>query len=65
MVLELAEYLSRRYPEEFSVERHPVGASGDPGWYGEGRISKITMLPPISVTYDLDKEDPMTVAALL
>ncbi|KZV68128.1 hypothetical protein PENSPDRAFT_27311 [Peniophora sp. CONT] len=65
LVLELSEYLSRRYPQNYSVERHPVGASGESGWYGEGRIHKITMLPPISVTYDLDKEDPITVAGLL
>ncbi|KAI0028156.1 hypothetical protein K488DRAFT_32515, partial [Vararia minispora EC-137] len=65
LVYELSEYLSRRYPNDFTVERHPVQEGGDNGWYGEGRIRTITMLPPIGVSYDLDAEDPMTVAGQL
>ncbi|THH20946.1 hypothetical protein EW146_g507 [Bondarzewia mesenterica] len=65
LVHELAEYLSRRYPNTFHVERHPRGKDGDDGWYGEGRIRMITILPPVNATYNLDEEDPMTVAGLL
>jgi hypothetical protein len=67
LVFELAEYLSRRYPQNFSVERHPVSSekNDENGWYGEGRIRTITIREPVNVTYDLDKEDPMKVAGLL
>ncbi|KAF8913576.1 hypothetical protein CPB85DRAFT_555710 [Mucidula mucida] len=52
LVEELAEYLSRRYPKIYSVERRL------------GRIRRITMIP-VNATYDLEEEDPMTVAGLL
>jgi len=66
LVHELAEYLSLRYPDNYSVERHGIGTLREQnGWYGQGRIRTITMRPPIGVTYDLDNDDPMTVAGLL
>ncbi|KAF9030722.1 hypothetical protein BDZ89DRAFT_1101300 [Hymenopellis radicata] len=61
LVEELAEFLSRRYPKIYSVERH---APGSGGLYNEGRIRTITMIP-VNATYDLEEEDPMTVAGLL
>lgn len=59
-VLELAEYLSRRYPQVYSVERR----HDNTGWYGQGQIKSITVMP-VDATYDLDHEDPMKVAGLL
>ncbi|KDQ64983.1 hypothetical protein JAAARDRAFT_111140, partial [Jaapia argillacea MUCL 33604] len=64
LVYELSEYLSRRYPSDFRVTRHPLGKGEGYGWYGLGQIKDITIVP-ISVTYDLDTEDPMTVSAML
>ncbi|KAI0052577.1 hypothetical protein FA95DRAFT_1579903 [Auriscalpium vulgare] len=69
LVYELAEFLSRRFPTVFSVRRPPIAgrASGgvhESGWYGEGAIQDITILP-LNVTYNLEEEDPMTLAALL
>ncbi|ETW76689.1 hypothetical protein HETIRDRAFT_37752, partial [Heterobasidion irregulare TC 32-1] len=65
LVHELAEYLSRRYPQTFRVERHSPEKKPGSGWYGEAPIRTITILPPINATYNLDEEDPMTVAGLL
>lgn len=64
LMYELSEYLSRRYPKSFSVTRHPLEKGGEGGWYGEGRIHTITILP-VNTTYDLDVDDPMTVSGLL
>lgn len=64
LVYELSEYLSRRYPKTFSVTRHSLEKGGEGGWYGEGRIHTITILP-VNTTYDLDVDDPMTVSGLL
>ncbi|KAI0643676.1 hypothetical protein C8Q79DRAFT_1002294 [Trametes meyenii] len=64
-VYELAEYLARRHPDVYRVTRHPV--SKDPnqnGWYGEGRIKDITIIP-FEETHDLEKEDPLKVARML
>lgn len=65
---ELAEFLSRRYPKVYSVTRHPRtkpnGSVAGNGWYDEGRIKDITILP-LGVTYNLDEEEPMKVAGLL
>ncbi|TFK56026.1 hypothetical protein OE88DRAFT_694681 [Heliocybe sulcata] len=63
LVHELAEYLHRRYPTTYNVERGSKHDEGF-GWYGLPQIRTITIVP-IGVTYDLDTEDPMTVAALL
>ena len=54
---ELAEYLTRRYPKNFSVVRHskrfPTGTSFcDWGWEGAPPIKTVTMLP-LGVSYDL------------
>ncbi|KAG8894085.1 hypothetical protein FRB99_001528 [Tulasnella sp. 403] len=62
-VHELAEFLSRRYPQVYSVTRRSPAPS-DFGWYGEGEIESITIVP-LDVTYDLEKDDSMTVAGLL
>lgn len=64
---ELSEFLSRRYPKVYSVTRHDPDqpeTQKQKGWYGEGRIKEITILP-LGVTYNLDEEEPMKVAALL
>lgn len=63
LVYELSEYLSRRYPDTYSVTRHDPEV-GDFGWYGEGQVKEVTILP-LSVTYSLDEEDPMKVSSLL
>jgi len=63
LVYELSEYLSRRYPDTYSVVRHKPLA-GDFGWYGEGQVKEITIVP-LGVTYDLENEDPMKVSSLL
>ncbi|KZT50556.1 hypothetical protein CALCODRAFT_180602 [Calocera cornea HHB12733] len=63
VMYELAEYLSRRYPQVFKVTRLPY-QKGDYGWYGEGQIKTIEIVPCEEV-HDLEKEDPMTVAGLL
>ncbi|KAG9018958.1 hypothetical protein FRB90_007949 [Tulasnella sp. 427] len=62
-VYELAEYLSRRYPNVYSVERQ-ASFPGDLGWYGQGQIKIVTVLP-LGTKYNLDEEDSMTVAGLL
>ncbi|KAI0069174.1 hypothetical protein BV25DRAFT_1910871 [Artomyces pyxidatus] len=64
LMYELAEFLSRRCPKVFRVSRHPPSDEQDAGWYGEGKIKDITILP-LDVTYNLDEGDPMTIAALL
>ncbi|EJF63074.1 hypothetical protein DICSQDRAFT_56371, partial [Dichomitus squalens LYAD-421 SS1] len=62
---ELAEYLSRRHPDVYRVARHPVSQREDEnGWYGEGRIRTITIVP-FQETYDLEKEEPLKVARSL
>lgn len=65
---ELAEFLSRRYPKVYSVTRHSPsnskGSGARNGWYGDGRIKEITILP-LGVSYNLDEEEPMRVAGLL
>ncbi|EJD01283.1 uncharacterized protein FOMMEDRAFT_21702 [Fomitiporia mediterranea MF3/22] len=63
LVYELAEYLSRRYPDTYRVTRHSPSPN-DYGWYGEGQVKEITIVP-IDVTYNLDDEDPMKVSGLL
>ncbi|KIO34631.1 hypothetical protein M407DRAFT_13409 [Tulasnella calospora MUT 4182] len=62
-VYELAEYLSRRYPSIYAVERHEP-SPGDFGWYGEVQIKTVAIVP-LGATYDLDEEDSMKVAGLL
>lgn len=39
-------------------------ARGDYGWYDEGQIKEISVIP-FNVTYNLDKEDPMKISSLL
>jgi hypothetical protein len=63
LVYEMAEYLSRRFPQVYSVAHKPH-VPDDFGWYGEGEIHTITIIP-LGVTYDLSVEDPMSVAGLL
>ena len=62
---ELAEYLSRRHPDVYRVTRRPVSEREDKnGWYGEGRIKTITIIP-FQETFDLEKEVPLKVARSL
>ncbi|KAI0829315.1 hypothetical protein BC628DRAFT_1315419 [Trametes gibbosa] len=65
LLYELAEYLSRRHPDVYRVTRKPVSRiSDDNGWYGEGKIKHITIIP-FSETYDLETDEPLKVARLL
>ncbi|KAI0723515.1 hypothetical protein C8Q76DRAFT_398233 [Earliella scabrosa] len=62
---EVAEYLSRRHPDVYSVTRHtPSDREDENGWYGEGRISTITLIP-FEETYNLDVDEPLKVARML
>ncbi|KAH8666242.1 hypothetical protein BGZ61DRAFT_559222 [Ilyonectria robusta] len=58
---DLGEFLSRRYPQVYSIERSQKNTLG---WKGQGSIIKIDM-PALGASYDLTKEDPLTVAGLL
>lgn len=60
---ELSEYLSRRYPDTYHVTRLEP-RPGDFGWYGDGQIKEITILP-VNTTYNLGEEDPMKISGLL
>ncbi|KAI1793029.1 hypothetical protein LXA43DRAFT_304457 [Ganoderma leucocontextum] len=65
LLYELAEYLSRRHPDVYRVTRHPVSTQEDEnGWYGEGRIKTITIVP-FQETHDLEKEEPLKAARSL
>ena len=65
LLFELAEFLSRRFPTVYKVVRHdPAKVDGGYGWYGQGQIKEITVVP-VGETYDLDHGDPMTTAKLL
>ncbi|KAI0751237.1 hypothetical protein C8Q80DRAFT_1218050 [Daedaleopsis nitida] len=62
---EVAEYLSRRHPDVYKVVRHPASEREDEnGWYGEGRIKAITVIP-FGTTYELDIDEPLKVARML
>ncbi|TDL29790.1 hypothetical protein BD410DRAFT_41554 [Rickenella mellea] len=63
LVYELSEFLVRKYPQIYKVTRRKAQTE-DFGWYGDGQIESITILP-LQVTYELDKEDPLRVATLL
>ncbi|KAF8803724.1 hypothetical protein BYT27DRAFT_7109166 [Phlegmacium glaucopus] len=57
LVHELAEYLSRRYPKDFSIVRHPQRFPAgtlfcDWGWEGEPPIKTVTMVS-LGISYDL------------
>lgn len=58
---DLGEFLSRRYPQVYSTERSKHNTLG---WNGEGSIIKIK-IPALGASYDLTKEDPLTVAGLI
>lgn len=65
LLYELAEYLSRRHPDVYTVTRHPVSAREDEnGWYGEGRIKTITIVP-FQETHNLELEEPLKAARSL
>lgn len=64
LMYELAEYLSRRYPDVFTVTRHPTNKTAERGWENLGVIRTVTIVN-MGKTFDLDNEDPMTVAALM
>lgn len=62
---ELAEFLSRRYPQIYQVTRGPPETEYDEySWDGNGEIQTIRIVP-IGVTYNLEKDDPMMVAGQL
>ncbi|KAI0772524.1 hypothetical protein BD413DRAFT_45757 [Trametes elegans] len=65
LMYEIAEYLSRRHPDAYRVTRKPVSENPDEnGWYGEGKIWTITLIP-FDETYDLEKSEPLKVARML
>lgn len=65
LLFEIAEYVSRRFPTVYTVTRHdPAKVESVYGWYGQGQIKDITVVP-VGETYNLDECDPMTTAALL
>ena len=62
---ELTEYLARRHPDVYTVLRHsPSEREDENGWYGEGRIKAISVIP-FGTTYDLDKDEHLRVARML
>ncbi|CAM1504159.1 Fc.00g017500.m01.CDS01 [Cosmosporella sp. VM-42] len=58
---DLCEFLSRRYPQVYRIERSQKDTQG---WYGKGSVTRIEMLA-LGVSHDLTKEDPLTVAGLI
>ena len=63
LVHELSEYLSRKFPQTYRAHRKkPRGQ--DFGWYGQGEIDRIEIVP-LKATYYLDIDDPMMVSGLL
>lgn len=58
---DLGEFLSRRYPHIYKVERSQKNTLG---WDAMGSIVKIGM-PALGASYDLAKEDALTVAGLI
>lgn len=55
---DLGEFLSRRYPQVYTIQRSTTDTLG---WYGLGSITRIDM-PPLGASFDLTKEDPLTVS---
>ncbi|OSD01781.1 hypothetical protein PYCCODRAFT_472517 [Trametes coccinea BRFM310] len=65
LMYELSEYLSRRHPDVYKVTRRAVSKNREEnGWYGEGKIKTITIIP-FNETYDLEKEEPLKVSRML
>jgi hypothetical protein len=64
LVYELCEFLSRKYPSLYSVTRASGANGGANGWYGEGEIREVEILPT-GEKFNLEKEDPLRVAAML
>jgi hypothetical protein len=62
-VQELAEYLSRRYPNVYSIERYATSPTSH-GWYGEPPVKSVA-IKPLDVTYDLEKEEAINIIAML
>ena len=58
---DLSEFLSRRYPHIYTTQRSKTDRDG---WYEAGSITKIE-IPALAASYDLTKEDPLTVAGML
>lgn len=56
LVHEVAEYLSRRHPKTFHVERHSDEGQGY-GWEGAAAIKKVTIVP-LGETYELPLTAP-------
>ncbi|KAH9938721.1 uncharacterized protein B0H18DRAFT_968444, partial [Fomitopsis serialis] len=63
LVYELAEYCQDD-TRIFTMSHEGHERKGGFSWYGEGQIQTITVVP-LQVTYDLEKEDAMTLSALL
>ena len=63
LAYELSEFLSRKFPNFYRVIRKDHFPQ-DMGWYGDGEIKTIEIIP-LKVTYDLDSDNPMMIAGLL
>ncbi|KAL4241326.1 hypothetical protein ABKN59_000083 [Abortiporus biennis] len=63
LLYELAEYLSRRYPDVYRVTRL-APSEGSYGWYGLGQINDITIVP-LDKTFVIGEGDPLKIASLL
>lgn len=61
-MLELAEFLSARYPSVYTVERRPSTVGS---WFGEpNEICKIS-IPPLDVSYHFDEHEAIYIAGLV
>ncbi|KAF3009092.1 hypothetical protein E8E14_009002 [Neopestalotiopsis sp. 37M] len=58
---DMCEFLYRRYPQVYKIRR---SEKDDVGWYGLGSVASIEM-PSLGASYDLTREDPLTVAGLI
>ena len=62
LLLELAEFLSQRYPTVYTVTRR-AGTEGS--WFDEPNEICAIAIPDLGVTYDFDALDAMEIAGLI
>ncbi|KAL4241323.1 hypothetical protein ABKN59_000084 [Abortiporus biennis] len=63
LLYELAEFLSRRYPDVYRVTRL-APSEGSYGWYGQGQIKDITIVP-LNRKFVIGEDDPLKISSLL
>jgi ribosome-associated toxin RatA of RatAB toxin-antitoxin module len=61
-LLELAEFLSRRYPTVYTVTRRK---DLEGSWFDEPNEICAVEIPDLGVRYDFDSVDPMEIAGLI